>query len=141
MAVSADQTAGSELDAAEIARDDDDRIREAVFFHGLQNRIAGSSTGLAVIVGFLQAAGIAENPGRAIVAGVKIFLFHLLDEGLGLVLCFHGPGMGQKPGFLYFIAGFPWLEKGLIFFHRQCTPLICFLKYSLFSCQGKIVGK
>ena len=50
MAVGADESARAELDAAEVARDDDDNVRQCVLLDGLEDGVARRAARLAVVV-------------------------------------------------------------------------------------------
>ena len=104
VAVGADEAARAELDATEVARDDDDDISELILFDGFEDGIPRRAARLAVVVRFLQAGVGPEHPGRAVVAGVVVFFLHGRDEGAGLVLALYMLEMRDKFRFLDFVV-------------------------------------
>ena len=85
---------------------------------GLQNRIAGSASRLTIIVGFLLTAICSQHPGGAVVAGIKMLLLDGCYKIPGLSLGFHMAGIGNKAGFLNFIAGSAILGCCLVDMHN-----------------------
>ena len=136
MAIGTDEAASAELDAAEIACNDNDDIGELIFFEGFENRISGSAAGLTIIVGFLQAAFGTQNPGGSVMACIKIFFFDGADKILSLLFGFDMSGMSKKTGALDFIFGFSAGCDCFVVWHRTTSCLFCLL-YFIFTKSGK----
>lgn len=117
MPVGADEAAGAQFDAAEVARDDDDNIREIVFLDGFQDGIACSASRLAVVVGFLLVSRCSQHPGGTVMAGIEVGFLLLCDEFAGILLIFHMLCMGDEAGSLYLIVGGAFALDGSIAFH------------------------
>ena len=96
MAVSADEAAGAELDAAKVSGNHYDDIGQVVFPDDLEDGIASSAARFAVIVGFLFIGTFAEDVGGTVVAGVKVFFFHGLNESAGLLFTVNMAKMGDE---------------------------------------------
>ena len=115
VAVSADETASAEFDAAKVTRNHHDDIGQVVFPDDFEYGIAAGATWFAVIVGFLLIGAFTKDIGRAVVAGIKIFFLYGLDEGASLFFAVNMAKMGDEFGFLYFVKRF----DGIIgFFNR-----------------------
>lgn len=75
MAVGPDEAAGTELDAAKVTGDDDSRIGQALLLEDFQDGPSCRAGRFAVIAGPLETAVGADLVGRAVVAGIPVFLF------------------------------------------------------------------
>jgi len=100
MAVSPDETAGTELDAAKVTGDDDSRIGQALLLEDFQDGPSCRAGRFAVIAGPLETAVGADLVGRAVVAGIPVFLFHFVDEGRCFIFGLHFADRRDEAGFL-----------------------------------------
>ena len=138
MAVGADEPARAELDAAEVARDDDDDVGQLVLLDGLEDGIARRAAGLAVIVRLLLVGALAEHVGGAVVARVEVLLLHGLDEAAGFFLSLDMADVCDESRFLYLIErldGVVRLADGSIAVHDCLLNLFLSYNYTLFSAR------
>src|SRR3546814_14944976 len=101
-AVSTHQTAGTELDAAKPAHHQHHHLIEALAIDGSQNRSAGGTAGLAVVV---EAIALTDAPGPAVVAGGSVALAS--DKAQGLIFISNRRGLRDKAALA------PFLGKGV----------------------------
>ncbi len=90
-----DKPSASQQYATEPACDENDHAGQLLAINRLKNGFSRRSARFTIIV---EAVGLADPPGPAIVVGVSVAL--LVDKSLGTCLISHGSGNGQKAALL-----------------------------------------
>jgi len=99
--VGAHQAAGAQFDAAEVAADHHHDVPHPFVLNHVEDRLAGGAGGFAVVVhGALAGLRVADQPGVAVVAGVRVAGAGLLEHGLGLVAVLDRAQPGDEAAFV-----------------------------------------
>ena len=101
--VSADETPGAELDAAEVADDSDGCIPDAARLDHLEDGAARRTAGLAVIARTLLLGGCTADKGIWHVARVEMLLSDLLEPNANRALLLGVTNIGEEARALNFI--------------------------------------
>ena len=98
------QSAGPQLDAAEVAHDYRAHIEHAGALHHVQHRLSGRAGGLTIIGGSLHRVCAIDvvDVGRAMVTGIGKAAAGGVDKRAGFFLISDATNQGNKPGPLNF---------------------------------------